>query len=237
MVSYPYLPGASSQFFQGFSVFFGALVTFGSAGIISNIVAGIVLTYTKSFRIGDMVKIGDAVGVMLEKTIFVVRLRNARNEEITLPSSSVLSSSVTNFSARARTDGLVLTVSAGIGYDVDWRTVHRLMLEAATRTEHIRSEPAPRVWQNSLGDYAVNYELRAATDRPEVMFDTRSKLTQNVLDAFNRAGVEIMTPSILAHRDASTLAVPGEQYPDRTAPHGIRVRLDGDHSESGSEVR
>jgi small-conductance mechanosensitive channel len=228
MVSFPYLPGANSEFFHAFSVFVGALLTFGSAGIISNIVAGIVLTYTKSFRIGDVVRIGDAVGVMLEKTIFVVRLRNARNEEITLPSSSVLASSVTNFSARAQTDGLFLTVSAGSGYDVDWRTVHRLMLEAAAATEHIRKEPAPRVWQSSLGDYAVNYELRATTERPELMLQTRSDLTQNVLDAFARAGVEIMTPSILALRDASTLAVPAEQFSDRTAPHGIRVRLDAD---------
>jgi hypothetical protein len=54
-------------------------------------------------------------------------------------------------------------------------------------------------------------------------------LRGNVLDAFNRAGVEIMTPSILAHRDASNLAIPLEQFPDRGKPNGIAVgvRIDG----------
>ena len=226
MVSYPYLPGADSRFFQGFSVFVGALVTFGSAGVISNLVAGIVLTYTKSFRIGDVVRIGGTIGVMIEKSIFVVHLRTLQNEEVILPSSSVLSSTLVNYSTRAGTDGLVLTVSVGIGYDVDWRMVHKLMLEAAAATENILADPTPRVWQVVLGDHAVNYELRATTDQPEQMLETRSSLARNVLDSFNRAGVEIMTPSILALRDASGLAVPTEQFPDKAEPHGIRIQVE-----------
>ena len=102
MVSYPYLPGADSRFFQGFSVFVGALVTFGSAGVISNLVAGIVLTYTKSFRIGDVVRIGGTIGVMIEKSIFVVHLRTLQNEEVILPSSSVLSSTLVPLYQRLR---------------------------------------------------------------------------------------------------------------------------------------
>ena len=70
-----------------------------------------------------------------------------------------------NYSAGAAGGGVVLTVRAGIGYDVDWRTVHRLMHEAAAQTEHILTDPAPQIWQKDLGDYAVEYELRAC-DQP-----------------------------------------------------------------------
>lgn len=101
-----------------------------------------------------------------------------------------------------------------------------LMLEAASRTEHILREPSPQVWQTKLGDYAVTYELRAWTDRPEDMFDVHSALRRNVLDAFNHAGVEIMTPSILGHRDASRLAVPQEAFPERPAARGIAVKVE-----------
>ena len=164
MVSYPYLPGASSRFFQGFSVFIGALVTFGSSGAIGNIISGIVLTYTRAFHIGDMVRIGDTTGTVLEKTLLVTRLRTNRNEEMTIPNGAVLSNAVQNYTARASAGGLALTVTAGIGYDVDWRRIHELMTEAARRTEHILTEPAPLVLQTSLGDFAVEYELRAWTD-------------------------------------------------------------------------
>jgi small-conductance mechanosensitive channel len=225
MVSFPYLPGASSQFFQGFSVFVGALITFGSTGAITNIVSGITLTYTNAFHIGDLVRIGDNVGNVQEKTLLVTRLLTPQNETVTIPNSTILSTSILNYTALAGSAGLVLTVSAGIGYDVDWRTVHRLMLKAARRTEHVVSDPSPCVWQADLGDYAVSYQLRAWTDQPNLMFEIHSILRGNVLDEFNRAGVEIMTPSIFAHRDASTLAIPQEQLVDRPAARGIAVDI------------
>lgn len=226
MVSFPFLPGAGSQFFQGFTVFIGALITLGSAGAIGNIVAGTVLTYTRAFRLGDMVQIGGTHGIVIEKTLLVTRVRAIENEEVTIPNNTVLSSAVVNFSSRAATGGVVLKVSAGIGYAVDWRTVHGLMLDAAGRTEHILAKPAPQVWQTNLGDYAVHYELRAWTNRPEVMFEIHSSLRRNVLDAFNHAGVEIMTPSILAHRDASDQAIPPEVFPTRGPARGIAVDVD-----------
>jgi small-conductance mechanosensitive channel len=226
MVSFPYLPGSGSQFFQGFSIFVGALLTLGSAGAIGNIVAGIVLTYTRAFHLGDMVRLGETQGVVIEKTLLVTRLRTVGHEKVTVPNGSVLASSVVNFSAGAAAGGIVLTVRAGIGYDVDWRTVHRLMLEGAAQTPHILAEPAPQVWQADLGDYAVQYELRAWTDQPVAMVETHSALRRNVLDAFNRAGVEIMTPSILGHRDASGLAIPPETFPKRPTRRGIAVDVD-----------
>jgi len=233
MVTYPYLPGSKSQFFQGFSVFVGALITFGSTATIGNIVSGTVLTYTRAFKIGDVVSIGDKTGVVIEKTLLVTRLLTFQNEEVSIPNGNVLATPVVNYSARAA-QGLILTVTAGIGYDVDWRTVHKLMIDGAKATEHIVDDPAPLVYQSGLGDYAVNYELRAFTDAPVWMLETLSKLRANVLDAFNRSGVEIMTPSILAHRDASNLAVPLEQFRDRPRPGGIAIEVRADGSASTS---
>jgi small-conductance mechanosensitive channel len=223
MVSYPYLPGSNSQFFQGFSVFVGAIITFGSSSAIGNIMAGTVLTYTRAFHLGDMVTIGDKTGVVVDKNLLVTRLRTPQNEEVSIPNSNVLSSSVLNYSALAVSDGLTLTVKAGIGYDVGWSTVHQLMIQSARATEYVLAKPVPEVWQSELGDYAVNYELRAFTDRADLMWSTLSLLRQNVLDSFNRAGVEIMTPSILAHRDASHLAVPLDEFPNRPKPNGIAI--------------
>jgi small-conductance mechanosensitive channel len=228
MISYPYLPGSNSEAFKGFSLFLGALITFGSSGSINNIVSGLVLTYARAFRVGDMVKIGDVVGIVLEKTTLSTRLRTARNEEVTIPNSVVLTSTVVDYSARAASEGVVLTVTAGIGYDVDWRTVEALMIDAARRTENIVADPAPFVLKSALGDYAVNYDLMAATnltDQPDRLLRTSSDLRRNVLDAFNAAGVEIMTPSVLAHRDASGLAIPAERFPERPAARGIAVDL------------
>ena len=151
MVSLPYFPGANSEFFRGFSVFVGARETFGSSGAIGNIVSGFVLTYTRSFHVGDMVKIGETVGMVLEKATLTTKLRTVKNEEITIPNGNVLTSTIVNFTALAATEGLALTVAAGIGYDVDWRKVEALMIDASKKTENILENPAPFVLKTHLG--------------------------------------------------------------------------------------
>lgn len=226
MVSFPYLPGAHSAFFRGFSVFVGALVTFGSSGVIGNLLAGILLTYARAFKVGDVVRIEGVYGKITEKTLLITRVVTSGKEHVTIPNSKVLAASVTNYSVHALSEGFAVGIAVTIGYDVDWRTVHRLLLDGAARSEQIAPEPAPRVLENSFGNYSVEYELRAWTKTSEEIFETCAALRRNVLDAFADAGVEIMTPTILSHRDASDLAVPTDRFPNRPQPQGIRITVD-----------
>jgi small-conductance mechanosensitive channel len=78
----------------------------------------------------------------------------------------------------------------------------------------------------AFGNYSVEYNLRAWTSTSEGIFDTHADLRRNILDAFAEAGIEIMTPTILSHRDASEVAVPTEQFPRRPQPRGIRITVD-----------
>ncbi len=228
MIGYPYLPGAESEFFKGFSLFVGALVTLGSTAAIGNMVSGVILTYTRAFRIGDRVRIGDAEGDVLAKSLFVTRLRTIKNEEITVPNGLVLGGMVVNYSNAAKRSELVLTTEVGIGYGVHWRQVEELLKAAAAKTPGILSDPEPFVWPNALGDFAVTYELHAYTDRAEQMGGTYAALRRNTLDALHDAGVEIMTPDVQALRDASRAAVPAENTPGGIdAGRSIRVDVSG----------
>ena len=226
MVSFPYLPGSSSAFFKGFSVFVGALVTFGSSGFIGNLLAGILLTYARAFKVGDVVRIEGVYGTVTEKTLLVTRLITAGNEHVAIPNSKVLTDSVTNYSTHRLNQGVAVSVVATIGYDVDWRTVYKLLLEGAARTEQIATDPAPRVLEQSSGNYSVEYDLRAWTKTSGGIFESYAALRLNVLDAFADGGVEIMTPTVLSHRDASELAVPKERFPSPSRLLGIGIAID-----------
>ena len=93
---------------------------------------------------------------------------------------------------------MILSTSIGIGYQVDWRHVHKLMLGAARETKAFLEDPEPFVWQRNLGDYAFAYELNVFTRSPTQIGQIESELKRNLLDAFNEAGVEIMTPAVSA---------------------------------------
>src|SRR4051794_626247 len=87
VVAFPYLPASESPAFAGVSVFMGVLVSLASSSALSNMIAGLVLTYTGAFRLGDRVKVGDAFGDIIETSLLATRVRTIKNEDVTIPNS------------------------------------------------------------------------------------------------------------------------------------------------------
>ncbi len=214
IMMFPYLPGSSSDAFKGVSIFVGVIFSFGSTGAVSNIMAGIVLIYTRAFQPGDRVQIAGTTGDVVERTLLVTRVRTIKNEEITIPNGQVLSSHIINYTALAGGPGLVLHTTVTIGYDAPWRQVHDLLITAARATPNILATPIPFVLQTGLDDFYVRYQLNALTRDPSIMATTYSALHQNIQDKFFEAGVEIMSPHYAALRDGNATAIPPDQRPD-----------------------
>jgi len=224
IVIFPYLPGSDSGVFKGVSVFMGVLFTFGSAGALGNVVAGLVLTYMRAFKIGDRVKIGEVTGDIIEKTLLVTRIRTIKNEVVSIPNSTVMGNHTINFSEEAHTKGLIVNTVITMGYDVPWRQVHEILIKAALNTEYIDQDPEPFVLQTSLDDYYVSYSLNGYTKYPNKQAKIYSDLHANVQDLFNEAGLEIMSPTYNAIRDGNLTTTPREYLPkDYTIP-GFRTQ-------------
>jgi small-conductance mechanosensitive channel len=225
-VAYPYLPGATSPAFQGISIFLGALFTLGSSGAIANLVSGVVLIYSRAYEIGDRITINDMTGDVIEKSLFVTRIRTIKNVMVTVPNSVILGSNIINYTpAQGGTTlaPLVLHTTITLGYDVPWRQVHQVLVAAAKATPHILEKPVPFVLQTSLDDFYVSYELNAYSERPKLMAKIYSELHQNIQDQCNEAGIEILSPHYRAARDGNQLAVPPEYWPEGYQVPGFRL--------------
>jgi small-conductance mechanosensitive channel len=223
VAAYPYIPGSSSPAFQGISVFLGLLISLSSSAAIGNIVSGTVLTYTGGFRLNDRVRIGDTTGDIVETSMLVTKIRTIKNVVVSIPNAVVLSSPMVNYSALARADGLILHTGVTIGYDAPWRQVHDLLIAAARRTPGILDVPAPFVLQTALNDFYVAYEVNAYTRDAQRMVQTYSDLHANIQDAFNEAGVEIMSPHYASLRDGNTIAIPGDYVKPGAGTGAFRV--------------
>jgi small-conductance mechanosensitive channel len=224
VVAFPFVPGSDSEAFRGITIFLGALFTLSSTAAVSNIVAGVIQTYTGSFKVGEVVKIGMNTGIVTEKRLLTTRIRTFKNEEISIPNGAVLGAEVVNYSVMARGKGLVLYTTVTIGYDAPWKKVHELLISAALATPYVLETPRPFVLQTSLNDYNVSYQVNCFTRHPERMARIYSNLNANIQDKFNEAGVEIMSPAFMGVRDANEIAIPAEYRPeDYQAP---RFRID-----------
>jgi small-conductance mechanosensitive channel len=225
IVIFPYLPGSNSPAFQGVSVFLGLILSLGSSSAITNIIAGLVITYMRPFKIGDRIKINDTLGDVLEKNLLNTRIRTSKNEEITIPNSAVLSGSVVNYSAKCAEEGVILHTTVTIGYDVPWKKVHESLIQAAKRCKLAEQSMAPFVLQTSLDDFYVAYQVNIYTKQANQMANVYSELHMNIQDVFNENGIEIMSPHYHAQRDGSQTTIPQNYLPaDYEAP-AFRVEL------------
>ena len=206
---YPYLPGAKNGVFQGISVFVGLIISLGSSTVIGNVIAGLVITYMRPFKLGDRIQLNDTTGNVIEKTPLVTRIKTPKNEVVTIPNSFIMSSHTVNYSASAREYGLIIHSEVTIGYDVPWRQVHQLLIEAALNTPGVIDDPRPFVLETSLSDWYPVYQINAYIREAD-------KLAQNIQDRFNEAGVEIMSPHYMAMRDGNESTIPKDDLRPKT---------------------
>ena len=213
---YPYLPGAKSGVFQGISVFIGLIVSLGSSTVIGNVIAGLVITYMRPFKLGDRIQLNDTTGNVIEKTPLVTRIKTPKNEVVTIPNSFIMSSHTVNYSASAREYGLIIHSEVTIGYDAPWRQVHQLLMEAALNTPGVIDDPRPFVLETSLSDWYPVYQINAYIREADKLAQIYSDLHQNIQDRFNEAGVEIMSPHYMAMRDGNESTIPKDDLRPKT---------------------
>lgn len=212
---YPYLPGSKSGVFQGISVFVGLIVSLGSSTVIGNIIAGLVITYMRPFKLGDRIKLNDTTGNVIEKTPLVTRIRTPKNEVVTIPNSFIMSSHTVNFSQSARDYGLIIHSEVSIGYDIPWRKTHQLLIEAALNTPGVVDDPRPFVLETSLQDYYPVYQVNAYIKDANQLAQVYSDLHQNIQDRYNEEGIEIMSPHYIATRDGSETTIPKDDLREK----------------------
>ena len=223
-MAYPYLPGSSTNAFKGLSVLIGLMVSIGGASVVGQALSGLILMYSRPFRIGDYIRVGDHEGTVVELGMYQTRVRTGLGDELVLPNALVLGAVTTNYSRNVAGDGFLLHASVTIGYGTPWRQVHALLEEAARRTLGVADAPAPRVYQTALADFYVHYRLvaQAVQKEPGARAQAQSLLCQNILDVFNEHGVQIMSPHYLGDPDEAKVVPPSRWFesPARPAHEG-----------------
>ncbi|MEE6441661.1 MULTISPECIES: mechanosensitive ion channel family protein [Pseudomonas] len=213
VMAYPYLPGSGTDAFKGLSVLLGLMISLGATSVIGQGAAGLILTYTRTMRVGEFVRVGDYEGTVTEVGIFTTTIRTGLGEVLTLPNSMITGSVTKNYSRIVEGPGYVVDTVVTIGYDIPWRQVEAMLLEAARRTEGVLQTPAPQVFQTALSDFYPEYRLvaQAIPSEPRPRAQLLSLLHANIQDVFNEYGVQIMSPHYLGDPEQPKW-VPKEQW-------------------------
>ena len=225
-VAYPHIPGSHTDAFKGISVLLGLMVSLGSAGLINQVMSGLVVVYSRALKAGEFVRIGDDLGTVTDVGMLSTKIFTRKREEITIPNAVLVGTKTVNYSRHAAGVGARVGTTVTIGYDAPWRLVHAMLLHSAKQTAGVRKEPTPLVLQRALSNFYVEYELIFSVDKPEERAPILSELHQNIQDAFNEQGVQIMSPAFESQPDEKVFVPKSKWFPKRGGPvHASVCRL------------
>lgn len=195
VICFPYIPGSDSAAFQGLTILVGVMVSLGSNSVVSNVLSGLFVLYKRSMNVGDRIRIGEYYGDVMQIRLMETYLKSVKNELISIPNATLLSSEVINYSSKIDGKGLLLHTSVGIGYEEPRKKVEAMLIESARRTKGLKNSPEPFVLITDLLDFAIVYQINAFTTRGSYLPLLLSELHKNISDVFNENKVQIMTPN------------------------------------------
>lgn len=227
VMAYPYLPGSGTDAFKGLSVLVGLMISLGASSVVGQAAAGLILTYSRTLKAGEYVRVGDNEGTVTEVGIFNTTIRTGLGEVLTLPNSMITGSVTRNYSRVVQGQGYIVDTVVTIGYDTPWRQVEAMLLQAAERTDGILQTPRPQVFQTGLSDFYPEYRLvaQAVPSEPRPRAELLSLLHANIQDVFNDYGVQIMSPHYLGD-PAKEKWVPREHWYTTPAQDPNRTEKD-----------
>ena len=205
-IIYPFIPGSNSEAFKGLSVLLGVIISLGSTGLVTQLMSGLVVVYSRALRVGDFIQVNGVKGVVTEIGGLATKIQTQNKIETTIPNSVIISNSIENFTRLNDATGALISTTVTIGYDAPWRTVHEMLIRAALSTNQIQSTPSPYVFQRALSDFYVEYQLFFHTEFPQIQIKILSELHQKIQDEFNQAGIQIMSPHFMSQPNHPVLS-------------------------------
>lgn len=197
----PSLKSLSISLFAGAGVL-AVIVGFASQKAFSNIVSGIFIAIFKPFRVGDIIKFSDKIGIVEDITLRHTVVRNFENRRIIVPNSVISDETIENFNINE--EKTCRYVEFGISYDSDIDKAMKIMQQEAmkhpefldNRSEEDKKNKIPPVTVRVLGFGESSVNLRAwvwAKD-PGAAFRMGCDLNKSIKQRFDKAGIEIPFP-------------------------------------------
>ncbi len=164
--------------------------------MVSNVIGGFTILYTKPFHSGDFVEIAGQSGTVQEINMTYTMLATPDNKRISLPNSAVVSAQIVNYTALG-TRRAEINVTAG--YDAPPRKVLDALLRA-TQMEQVLSDPAPQAVVTTYGDSAIGYSLRLWTTTADY-WDVYFTVMLRIKDIFDEEDIPMTYPHLNVHLD------------------------------------
>ncbi len=204
----------------------GIAIGLAAQGIFSDLFAALSIIFDKPFRTGDVIRFDQISGTVEQIGLKTTRIRAIDGEEIIVSNAKLLEQQVHNF---ANLHHRRLAIRLGLAYQTapevcaGLHDMLRPIVEAHADTKMVRCGMV--AFGASTLDFDIIFDVHSLDY--EYVFATRSAICIAILDAFNKAGIQLAYPTQTSFTAApdGTLVMP---YPDVTMVATEDLDGDGD---------
>lgn len=172
---------------------------FAMQNIAQNFVSGVILLLERSIKPDDILEVQGVVVRVVEMRIRSTLVRTRDDEELIVPNSVLVQSTVKNYTLR---DSLYrLRAPVGVVYSSDMALVLETLTKVAEQIEWRNKERDPRVLMRAFGNSSVDFEVSIWTDDPWLAPPRLSELLQKIWWALKEVDIVIAFPQLDLHLD------------------------------------
>jgi small conductance mechanosensitive channel len=166
----------------------GAGIALATQGVLSNVVAGLSIIFTKPFRVGEYISIVGEEGQVQTITMFSTTLTHADRSRIVIPNRKIVGEILHNFGNLRQ-----LQISVAVAYDTDLNAAMTVIDEVLRANPRVLQDPVPVVQTALLGDWSVSIVVRPWVHVQD-FGPASGEVTRAVLEALRKRGVVMPFP-------------------------------------------
>ncbi len=189
----------------------GVAVGFASQTSLSNIISGLFLIWERPFEAGDLVKVGDTLGIVLSIDLLSVKIRAPDNRFIRVPNETMIKSQVINIT---RFPIRRMDIDIGVAYKEDIGQVMRILTEIADNNPHSLDEPRPLILFKDFGDSALQLLLGVWVEKTNFL-NLKNSIMREIKERFDAEGIEIAFPHLTLYTGSATDPFPVRMVHDK----------------------
>jgi len=157
-------------------------------GVLSNLVAGLLIIFIKPFRVGEYIELLGVHGQVTKIELFSTTLLHADRSRVVIPNRKIVGEVLQNCGTIRQ-----LNLSVGVAYTADITQTLAVVRELLGQNPRVLKEPAPMVGVTLLGDSSVNIAIKPWVGVADVG-PASAEINQAILVQFRAKGIEIPFP-------------------------------------------
>jgi small conductance mechanosensitive channel len=166
----------------------GLGVGFALQGVLSNVMAGLSIIFTKPYRVGEHISLLGVHGDVVTIDIFSTTLLHTDRSRVVIPNRKIVGEILHNFGSIRQ-----LNLSVGVSYATDLNQATTVVKDILTGNSRVLKEPSPAVRVTQLGDSAITISVQPWV-RVTDYVEAQGELNQAIIERFRAAHIAIPFP-------------------------------------------